>query len=190
MIPFDRVPKPAGFRDGAETPGQKWLMTHPAETRPRDYWSPFRPALAEGFHYLCAYSAIYEPTGTVDHFVSISEDRSMAYDWDNYRFCSGWVNQSKSKLRSGCLLDPYDVGLGWFEVLLPSLQLRVSDEAPSEIRERAEFMIRKLHLRDDERAIRVRRSWLELYERGDLTLDGLRDRAPLIAAAVAKARGA
>ena len=118
------------------------------------------------------------------------KDRSLAYAWDKYRFCSGWINQSKSKLPSDCLLDPYDVGLGWFEILLPSLQLRVSDEAPSEVRERAEFMIRKLHLRDDERAIRVRRSWLELYERGDLTLDGLRDRAPLIAAAVAKARGA
>ena len=125
-------------------------------------WSPFRYALAEGDLPLRLFGDLRTDLGTVDHFVSISEDRSLAYAWDNYRFCSGWINQSKSKLPSDCLLDPYDVGLGWFEILLPSLQLRVSDEAPSEVRERAEFMIRKLHLRDDERAIRVRRSWLEL----------------------------
>lgn len=189
MIPFDRVAQPAGFRERAEIPGNRWLRRHPDAVRPRDFWSPFRPELADGFRNLCAYSAIFEPHGTVDHFVSFSEDRLRAYDWDNYRYCSAWVNQSKSSARASDLLDPFEVCAGWFEILLPSLQLRVSNRAPLEIRERAEYVIERLHLRDDERALRTRRSWLALYESGDLTLRGLRQRAPLIADAVERQCG-
>jgi hypothetical protein len=184
VIPCERVPKPAGFREKAEIPGERWLQRCPDNVRPRDFWSPFRPALADGFRDLCAYSAIFDANGTVDHFVSLSEDRSKAYDWDNYRYCSEWINKSKGSLHSSQLLDPFEVCAGWFEILLPSLQLRVSEEVPPAIRARAECLIERLHLRDDERALRTRRSWLTLYEDGELTLGGLRKRAPLIAEAV------
>jgi hypothetical protein len=53
---------------------------------------------------------------------------------------------------------------------------------------RAEFVLKRLHLRDDERVIRQRRAWYGLYEEGKLNLDGLRDGAPLIAAAVERQR--
>jgi hypothetical protein len=41
-------------------------------------------------------------------------------------------------------------------------------------------------LRDDERVLQQRRAWLRKYEEGKLTLNGLRELAPLIAAAVEK----
>ena len=47
---------------------------------------------------LCAYSAMYESVGTVDHFVSFHEDRSKAYEWGNYRYSAGWVNSSKQNV--------------------------------------------------------------------------------------------
>lgn len=77
-----------------------------------------------------------------------------------------------------------EVGEGWFEILLPSLQMRLTDKVPPAHRAKAEFTLDRLKLRDGERILRWRQSWFTLYEQGQLTLDGLRQMAPLIAAAV------
>ena len=90
---------------------------------------------------------------------------------------------------SSTIFDPFEVGDGWFEILLPSLQLVATDRVPEGLRERASFVLKRLHLRDDERVIRQRREWYRMYQQGELTLEGLRKKAPLIAAAVAKQQG-
>lgn len=187
MIHFDRVPKPAHFEERAEQPGAAWLRAHPDAERPRDYWSTFKPQLADGFGRLCAYSAMFDGVGTVDHFVSLNEDRSRAYDWSNYRYAAAWINSSKLNLRSTEVLDPFEVEDGWFELLLPSLQLVVSKSVPESLRERAEFVLDRLHLRDDERVVRQRRAWYQMYLERKLTLEGLVQMAPLVARAVKKA---
>ncbi len=185
MIRFEPRPKPAGFDERVELRGAAWLAAN-ATGEPPGYWRDFRDQLADAFGWLCAYGAMFEPVGTVDHFVSINEDRSMAYDWGNYRFASGWINSSKQALRSGQLVDPFVVGDEWFEVLLPSMQLVVTDHVPPEWRERAQFMLDRLHLGHDERIVRQRRVWLRMYEEKKLSLEGLAEMAPLIAAAVRK----
>ena len=184
MIRFERVAEPADFDEEARAPGTAWLAANPDAERPRDFWTPFKGALARGFRNLCAYSAMYEPVGTVDHFVSFHEDRSKTYEWDNYRYCAAWINSSKGNAPAADLLDPFDVENGWFELHLPSLQLRVSDAIPEEFRERAEYVLRRLHLRDDERVMRQRRAWYGMYQSGELSQDGLAGKAPLIAAAI------
>jgi len=190
MIRFEPVPKPDSFEDRVEQPGARWLAAHPAAARPRDYWSAFKDQLAAGFRMLCAYSAMYEPVGTVDHFVSWNEDRTRAYDWSNYRYASGWINSSKQDIASTQILDPFEVQAGWFELLLPSLQLVVSADIPPGERPRAAFTLRRLHLQDDERVLRQRREWYRMYQDGEVTLDGLRKKAPLIARAVEVASSA
>ena len=159
MIRFERVPEPEDFDQEARVPGNAWLAVN-RKGRPKDYWTPFKGKLAEGFRNLCAYSAMYEAVGTVDHFVSCDEDRTRAYEWANYRYCAAWINSSKNQERAGNLLDPFDIEDGWFELHLPSLQLRVSAGIPDELRDRAEFVLTRLHLRDDERVMRQRREWL------------------------------
>ena len=77
---------------------------------------------------------------------------------------------------------------GWFIVLLPSLQLAATDQIPPALRPLAEATIRRLKLVDDERVIRQRRQWYALYQCGRLSLEGLRQMAPLIAEAVISAR--
>lgn len=124
--------------------------------------------------------------GTVDHFVSWDEDPTLAYEWSNYRYASGWINSSKKNLTSAQLLDPFEVGEDWFEILLPSLQLVATKKIPAKYRKRAETMLIRLGLRDDERILRQRREWYRLYQDSKLTLDGLRVIAPLIAIAVEK----
>lgn len=130
---------------------------------------------------------MYEPVGSVDHWVSIHEDRSRAYDWTNYRFASPWMNACKARVLSTEILDPYDVQDGWFEVLLPSLQLVVTEALPEEIRGRAERVLHRLRLADDERVLRQREEWYRMYRSRQLTLEGLARRAPLIARAVVRA---
>jgi hypothetical protein len=188
MIRFEPEEKPANFAEEVEGPGAAWLAEH-ASGRPKDLWSPFKPHLGNAFRNLCAYSAMYEPVGTVDHFVSCDEDRSKAYDWSNYRYASGWINSSKNHLLSSEIFDPFEVVDGWFEILLPSLQLVVTDRIPENLRQRATFVLTRLNLRDDERVIRQRREWYRMYQAGELSLEGLWKKAPLIAAAVTKLQG-
>ncbi len=189
MIRFEPVPEPEDFKSKAETPGNAWLANNPTG-RPRDFWSPFKGTLGTGFRNLCAYSAMYEPVGTVDHFVSCDEDRTKAYEWSNYRYASGWVNSSKQNLKSADIFDPFQVEDGWFEIILPSLQLVVSDAVPPDLRAKAGFVLQRLRLRDDERVIRQRREWYRMYQDREVTLDGLRKKAPLIARAVELAASA
>lgn len=185
MIEFTQpLAEPEAFDERCRRRGNAWLLDNPQPGRPRDYWSPFRPLLAEGFCNRCAFGAMYIPSGTVEHFISCDEDRSMAYEWNNYRYVDAWMNSAKGSKKARDFLDPFEVRDGWFEVLLPSLQLVMTDKVPEAFRARAEYTLQHLPLRDDERVMRVRRQWLRLYQDGKIGLEGLREMAPLIAAAV------
>jgi hypothetical protein len=128
---------------------------------------------------------MYEPVGTVDHYHSRENYRNLAYEWSNLRFASAWINSSKGTLDDQ-VLDPFDLGEDWFEILLPSLQLVLTDKVPPQQRQKAEFTLERLRLRDDERVLRQRQQWYQLYLDGDLTLQGLEKKAPLIARAIKK----
>ncbi len=184
MIPVIPAPEPAAFDRQARSRGQAWLSEHPDARRPKDYWSPFRPDLEHAFRRLCGYAAMLDPTGgTVDHFLSFETRPDLAYEWSNYRFASQSLNAIKQNA-DATVLDPFEVGPGWFEIILPSLQLRVTDAVPPELREKAEFTLRRLKLRDGERVIRWRQGWYEMYVAGRVALEGLEQVAPLIADAV------
>jgi hypothetical protein len=185
MIHFARVPEPEHFDEEVRRPGKAWLDAHPDARRLQPFWIPFRSHLAAGFSNLCAYSAMMEPVGCIDHYLSSRNHRHLAYEWSNYRFSSEWINKSKQNADDE-VLDPHEVEDGWFEILLPSLQLVLTEAVPPELRARAEHTLVRLHLRDDERILRQRQAWYGLYREGRLTLDGLRELAPLIARAVDK----
>lgn len=184
MMRFKPVPEPSQFNEKARLPGNAWLAQNPGK-RPKDFWFPFKSQLADGFQNLCGYSAMYEPVGTVDHYLSCENHPNLAYEWENYRFASAWINSSKRTLDER-VVDPFQAEDDWFEILLPSLQLVLTDAVPAHERERAAFTLERLHLRDDERVIRQRREWYRLYQDGELTLAGLEKKAPLIARAVRK----
>lgn len=121
--------------------------------------------------------------GTVDHFESWDSAPHLAYEWNNLRYCSQWLNSAK---RGSRVLDPFEIGEGWFEILLPSLQLVITEAVPPAHRALAEETLRRLPIASDERVIRQRRHWYRLYQEGHLSFEGLRRAAPLIAAAVEK----
>ena len=183
MIHFDLTPEPPHFDETVRQPGLQWLESHAQFQRLEPYWNSVKPNLADAFDQLCGYSAMFEPVGTVDHYLSIKNHRTQAYEWGNYRFSTGWINSSKQSADQA-VLDPFEVEDGWFEILLPSLQLKLSDTIPEAHRAKAVYTLDRLHLRDDERVIRQRREWYRMYQDGELTLGGLRKKAPLIARAI------
>ena len=190
MIPVTNpIPEPNDFDLNCRHKGLAWLKQNPNCERPQDFWSPFRHDLANGFSNRCGYGAMWISNGTVDHFISVHANKTLAYEWANYRYIEGWINSSKNKCNEQEILDPFEVQSGWFEILLPSLQLVTTDSIPAAYKQQAEYTLIRLHLRDDERIMRQRRAWYQLYQSDDLTLDGLRIKAPLIAAAVEKQQG-
>lgn len=183
MIPVAKVAKPAGY-DKIKAGGDAWLRANPAARRPKDLWSPFLPELAEGFAHLCGYAAMLDPTGgTVDHYLSWKNHRDLAYEWTNFRFVSNVLNASK-RTADDAVLDPYVVQRGWFEIILPSLQMRVTDKVPAAHKAAAAFTLKRLKLGDGEKIIRWRRHYYARFQAGQLDLDGLRVFAPLVADAV------
>jgi hypothetical protein len=181
-----RVKKPKDFDKTVKVPGNQWLKANPLARRPKALWTAYTRQLSEGFSNLCGYAAMFDPTGgTVDHFLSFKNHPHLAYEWTNYRFASDVLNKSKQNA-DDLVLDPHEVGEDWFEIELPSLQMRVTSAVPPTQREKAAFTLKRLKLRDGERVIRWRQSWYELYLNGQLNLEGLYRVAPLIARAIEK----
>lgn len=188
MIHFDKTNEPVNFDADVRRPGLNWLAKHPHAGRPKDYWNEVKFELADAFSNLCAYSCMRVFVGTVDHFISCrsclkGKQSHRIYEWDNYRYASGWINSSKQNADDS-VLDPFEVEDGWFEVLLPLMQLIVSKSVPDAVRAKAEYTLARLHLQDDERVVRQREAWYREFGGGDLSLEGLRRFAPLIARAV------
>jgi hypothetical protein len=188
MIRFEPSDEPDDFDLRCRQRGLKWLVSHPEAERPYDYWSEFKFQLADAFRNLCAYTAVFEPMGTVDHFVSWQASRreqpELAYEWNNYRYASQWINSSKSS--AGDILDPFEVGIDWFEISLPDLQLHATDKVPAEYQALVAHTLQRLPIVHDERILRVRRQWYQLYENNEMDLALLEKMAPLIAQAVRK----
>jgi hypothetical protein len=180
-------PEPPRFDQRCRRRGHRWLETHPDHPgRPNDFWSEFEPDLREVFEGRCGYCAMRIMRGQVDHFVPVSvlkgeANLHLAYEWSNFRYGEGTLNQRKAAAR---VLDPFEVEDDWFRILLPSLQLVLTDRVPDDVRALAEFTLEKLGLRDHEVVVRYRREWFRMYQEGRLSLEGLREVAPLVARAV------
>lgn len=184
MIGVAMVKKPTGFDAKVKTPGDLWLKANPGAKRPKALWEPYTPTLSEAYGNRCGYAAMLDPTGgSVDHYLSFKNHPALAYEWSNYRFASNTLNSSKRNA-DATVLDPQEVKPGWFKILLPSMQMVATDAVPKSHKAKAEFTLKRLKLCDGERIIRWRMSWYRMYLDGKLSLDGLREVAPLIAEAV------
>lgn len=184
MIRVGRVAKPSGFDRECRRPGNRWLADNPGR-RPRALWTPFTAALARGFEQRCGYSAVLIQNGTIDHFLSWRNRPELTYEWSNYRYADHRLNARKQTI-DDALLDPFEVGDDWFEILLPSLQMRVTRRTPRTMRARAELTLRRLGLDHDERVVAYRAVWWQLFHAG-LPLAALHRCAPLLARAIERA---
>lgn len=109
-------------------------VTH-AMLRDYPYWTRAMPALHRAYGGYCAYLARYiEPveTPTTDHFVALrnAHDPLLAYTWSNYRLAHGLINSVKSAISD--VLDPFEIGEGWFGIDFGTFETIVGPRAPLE----------------------------------------------------------
>lgn len=183
MIPVAEPEPPPRFNEECRIPGEQWLADNPDEDpHVKPLWGRYRVTLRAAFHGRCGLLGVYVTEGDIDHWTSLRTDRNLAYRWDNYRYLAGVVNSAKKPVWEGKLLDPYRVGDGWFEMLVPSCLLRRTDKVPEAERGRADFTLEKVL--NKEYAIALREEWYRKYTQGRASLETLADVAPLIARAV------
>jgi hypothetical protein len=191
MIPVvNPIAEPPDFDAQCRRKGNAWLARAENAGKTKgfpSYWTKFEAELETGFHARCGWWAMRIDSGTVDHFFSKSKpaNRSKIYEWSNYRHAAGTLNGSK-KTHDDAVLDPFEVGPDWFEVILPSMQLIQTAQIPSGLRSKADFTLKKLKLDKGTKVRRNRKRWYDDYKSGKISLSGLEDIAPLIAKAVKK----
>lgn len=203
MIPVPSLTsdnEPPLFDTNCRQPGATFLADMP----PRDpheksaWWCQFQPDLARHFSYRCGWTAMaIGLDGDVDHYLACgnregcpSPHRNLAFEWSNYRYASGTINSRKGNLDDQ-ILDPCQIGEGWFEVVFPNFVLRPTSLLPAALQDKARTTIKKLKLFNEHKVRFTRWMWYERYWNGGQPLIELLEKeAPLVAAAVRKALNA
>jgi hypothetical protein len=190
MIPVPKpISEPGTFDRDCRQPGNQWLAVNPTALTKNfpAFWTRFEAELETAFASRCGWWAMRIQAGTVDHYFCKNKpaNRPLVYEWGNYRHAAPTLNSSKQELDDQ-VLDPFEVQTGWFEVLLPSMQLVRTALVPTQLQAKADFTLRRLKLVDGPKVRRIRQRYYEDYKQRKLTSAGLRDYAPLVAEVVAK----
>jgi len=192
MIPIaNPIPEPEAFHTDCRLPGSSWFVARrltgagPKTSEFPNLWAQYEGDLAHAFDGRCGWWAMWIADGEVEHFLSKKNRPDLAYEWSNYRYIAGSVNGSKGN-HDDKVLDPFEVQDGWFEVILPSMQLIRTHQVPASLVTKAEFTLKQLRLRSGTKVVRSRKRWYDQFKDGTVTLQGLQSNAPLVAKAVKK----
>ena len=206
MIPVTPAPEPAAF-DGkvrqsglraiAElageqpTPPRTAGRPYPRVAASRDeipadkfppYWREMLDDLMRSYHRICAYLCLYIPRGTgapsVDHAVAKSRRWDQIYEWSNYRLACSLMNARKGS--AACVLDPFEIGEGWFALELVEFQVLPGDGLPDELTSAVENTIERLRL-SDHICCSARAEYAEDYWSEKISFDYLMRHAPFVA---------
>lgn len=180
MIHVSFVDEPASFHANVRVPGNAALAAGTDPLPP--HWTKCIDDLHEAYGRVCAYVCIRIPrvvgAHSVDHLIPKSKDRSLAYEWSNYRLACSLMNSRKGATDD--VLDPFDVQDGWFELDLVYGQLRPSPAVTDAQREAIDRTIARLKLNDAEcRGARL--EILDDYLDEQFTFEFLERLSPLIA---------
>lgn len=180
MIHVVKQVEPHHFRELVRDPGLKFLKSNPKPKSGewKSYWQRALPDLHDAYLGVCAYSAFWAPDCTVDHFVPKSVSPALAYEWDNFRLATPKMNSRKRDYTD--VLDPFEIGNGWFVLEFPSLIVKPNSELSEDTRSKVLATIERLRLNDDDYCLKFRVRWvLEYCRTPDLGI--LRQVAPFVA---------
>lgn len=133
----------------------------PTMLRDYSYWTRAMPALHRAYGGYCAYLARYievVEVPTTDHFVALrnATDPMLAYTWSNYRLAHALVNAVKAAIPD--VLDPFEVGVGWFAIDFGTFETVIGPMAPPEQHAAIRRTITALRLDGRELAITRKRA--------------------------------
>jgi hypothetical protein len=198
---FDRMVRQKGLSAIDEMVGRKPRLTRrgprrkkvaasEADIRAEDFPPFWRDALEDMLHAYerrCAYLALYfeHATGspTVDHVLPKSRAWDQVYEWSNYRLCAALINAKKNDLTS--LVDPFEVGDGWFALEFVGFQVTRGPKAPASKTKQIDATLPVLNMPD---CLKAREEYVTSYEQGHIQLEYLERRAPFVAAELRRQR--
>lgn len=185
MIPVSFKTEPKDFNINVRIPGQAFLVKFANPTKDdwnkkgKKIWQRCSSQLRTKYKGICAYVAewIYSDEKSVDHFIPKSKDKTLAFEWSNFRLSLDIVNQNKG---DEIVIDPFKVEVDWFvidfELNLVKSNKEIKDMA---LRKAIDDTITQLKLND--LVFKKRRyRWIGAYYKGSVGLDGLRKKAPFI----------
>lgn len=179
---------PWGWQTHVLKAGRAWLnepgRNNRNAERPASLWLRYRDKIGEKFSFICCYTVVYVANGHADHFtpwddVKGTPQAHMAYQWSNIRYSDGWINQSKGDQR---LPDPFVVQDDWFELHLPSLELRATGEHPADQDAAVKNLLKRVQ--DDPRVMKTRRRYFRQYKEGRRPIELVDEDAPLLGRAL------
>lgn len=153
MIHVAKAPEPSDFDKKVRQPGNKWLSEHP-ESNGSDanpYWSKCKDDMIRLYGPFCVYTTLrkWSRELSVDHFVPKTADKSLIYEWDNYRLCSLAVNLIKNNLQQDKILDPFTLPERAYVLKLPSCRIEVNKSVLiGENYNKADYTLNRLRIND------------------------------------------
>ena len=206
MIPVTPAPEPAAFDKKVRQPGLRAIaelageQPDPPRTTGRPYspvaasrgeipaakfppyWREMLDDLMESYHRICAYLCLYIPRGTgapsVDHAVAKSRRWDLVYEWSNYRLACSQMNARKGAATD--VLDPFEIGEGWFALELVGFQVVPGSGLPDDVAKAVKDTIKRLRLNDHEYC-EIRAEHAEEYWCGPNSFQDLMQQAPFVA---------
>ena len=190
MIRVAPAAEPARFDEQVRQPGLALIdrlaaaagsadAIPPSEFKP--YWRRTLDDLLVGYNRTCAYLSLYIPkvvgTPSVDHMVAKSKAWDQVYEWSNYRLACSLMNARKGVAD---VVDPFEVGGGWFALELVAFQVVPGHGLPADVRAQVVETIATLGLSESE-CCEVRAEYAQAYWDGAFCLSHLRQRAPFVA---------
>jgi len=185
VIHVDRQPEPVDFDANVRQKGRRWLAKHPNALAKdfRPYWRRCIPGMLRCYARRCAYTALRIKPGTgvphVDHFLPKSKCKAAAYEWSNYRLACKVVNDHKGVRED--ILDPFEVGDGWFRLELVALQGLPAPDLDPDLRRKVESTIDALKLNEDPSLCDARIEYYEDWVGNEISLRHLRTHFPFLA---------
>lgn len=179
MIPVVLQPEPADFDEKVRQPGLRYLKSHPHGSL-KPYWQAMTAALWEAYGGVCAYLAIYfeyvTGAASTDHVVAKSQERSLAYEWSNYRLASLAMNRKKGIHE---VLDPCELEDDSFFINFLDGEIYPNPEKNEDYRSRCQRTIDVLQL-NDALCKRMRLEHFQAFAEGNVSMAYLKRGSPFV----------
>ncbi len=190
MIRVTPAKEPPEFDEQVRQPGLALIAQLAAETGSEDsipsrqfkpYWRRALNDLLTSYNRTCSYLSLHIPravgTPSVDHMVAKSKAWDQVYEWSNYRLACLLMNARKGVAD---VLDPFEIGEGWFALELVEFQVVPGRGLPADVRRRVVDTIAKLRLSDNV-CCEARAAYAQAYWAGEVSLSYLQRCAPFVA---------
>jgi len=192
MIPVTLPAPPPHYETRVRQPGMLFLAATPnptsAEWNQHRFWQNIHQDLYRGHRGVCVYCASWTPHPrsrrgvdhtSIDHFVPKSKNRTLAYEWSNFRLVRSRLNNRKDNFED--VLDPCTLQPGWFHLDFTTFFLEPDATLPAEAKRQVAATIQRLLLNDDFSYVNERARVVYRYTAGKFSFADIQKLYPFIA---------